>query len=313
MPIDSTTNGGRDIAGPLNDTANRWQLRTQTLRFGRVPLVMGIVNVTPDSFSDGGQFEDDTQRLDTERAVDHALKLAEQGASILDIGGESTRPYSEPVGIEEELNRVIPVIKKIASQSNVPISIDTSKAVVAQRAIEAGAQIINDVTGLEGDPDMIKVALKTGAGVCAMHMRGTPQTMQDDPDYQNVVREIHGYLVGRKIALLDAGIELSKICLDPGIGFGKSHSHNLELIANCQQYHDLNCPILIGHSRKGFIGKIIGDKTAPRDAATRAITILLAQKGIQVVRVHEVAETVRAIKAFDAVGGIDGQLDFSSL
>jgi dihydropteroate synthase len=287
---------------PPSDTspAQIWSLKSTTIRFAQTPTVMGIVNVTPDSFSDGGLF------IETDRAIDHALKLASEGAGILDIGGESTRPYSQSVHQEDELKRVIPVIRGLAKQTDIPISIDTTKAHVARAAMDEGAQIINDVTGLEGDAKMIDVALSTGAGVCAMHMLGTPQTMQDDPCYQDVVREIHAYLVKRKLHLLDAGIPVEKICLDPGIGFGKSHTHNLELLKHCEQYLDLDCPILIGHSRKGMIGKILGDPEANRDSATLAITLMLARKKIQIVRVHEVGKTVQALKAFAAVGGIDG-------
>ena len=252
--------------------SNSWQLRTQTLTIQRVPLIMGIVNVTPDSFSDGGKF------ADTSRATQHALELAQHGAAILDIGGESTRPYSTSVEVTEEIKRVVPVIEAIARETNVPISIDTSKAAVAQAAIDAGAEIINDVTGLTGDPDMIKVAKETGAGICAMHMQGTPQTMQDNPEYDDVVGEILEYLRLRKEHLMDSGIEQEKICLDPGIGFGKTHAHNLELLARCQEFHQLQCPILVGHSRKGFIGHILEDKTADRDSGTLAITLMLAQK-----------------------------------
>ncbi len=287
---------------PANLPARQWSLQSTTLRFTRVPTVMGIVNVTPDSFSDGGLF------IETDRAIDHALKLASEGAGILDIGGESTRPYSQTVDQKDELERVIPVIRGLVKQTDVPISIDTTKASVAKAAMDEGAQIINDVTGLEGDPKMIDVALKSGAGVCAMHMQGTPQTMQDSPSYLDVVQEIHAYLAKRKIHLLDAGISVEKICLDPGIGFGKSHRHNLELLNKCEQYLDLGCPILIGHSRKGMIGKILGDPDANRDSATMAITLMLARKKIQIVRVHEVEETVQALKTFAAVGGIDGQI-----
>ncbi len=282
--------------------AGRWELRTQTIVFSRLPTIMGIVNVTPDSFSDGGQF------ADAGAAIEHALRLAEQGAGILDVGGESTRPYSTPVEPDQEISRIVPVVTGIVNQTNTPVSIDTSKAIVAQAALDAGAQIINDVTGLQGDPGMLGVALKSGAGICAMHMQGTPQTMQDRPDYENVVREIHTYLAQRKLRLLEAGIRLEKICLDPGIGFGKSHQHNIQLLADCDQYLDLECPILIGHSRKGFIGKILGDKDADRDAATLAITLRLAQQGIQIVRVHQVGETVKALQVLAAVGGIDGQV-----
>ncbi len=288
-----------------------WKLRSQTLTLGPLPLVMGIVNVTPDSFSDGGKFSD------THSAIKHALRLANQGAAILDVGGESTRPYSAPVDTRRELDRVIPVIEGITKETKTPVSIDTSKASVAAAAIEAGAQIINDVTGLEGDPRMPEVALNSGAGICAMHMKGDPQTMQDDPQYTDVVKEIYRYLDQRKTFLLNAGIELEKICLDPGIGFGKTHEHNLQLITNCEAFLELGCPILIGHSRKGFIGKTVDVefkdnpdttessdqktlandfKIANRDAGTLAITLMLARKGMQIVRVHEVAQTVAALK-----------------
>ena len=262
---------------------------------------MGIVNVTPDSFSDGGKFSQ------TDAAVEHALNLANQGAAILDIGGESTRPYSTAVDADQELSRVIPVIEKVVAKTKTPVSIDTSKSVVAAAAMAAGAQIINDVTGLQGDPKMIDVALQTGAGICAMHMQGTPQDMQDNPSYLDVTREIHGYLAQRKSFLIDAGVEAEKICLDPGIGFGKTHEHNLQLIRDCHQFHDLGCPILIGHSRKGFISKLIsagpvenpvqnnGPSIEQRDAGTLAITLQLARQGIQIIRVHEVANTIAAL------------------
>lgn len=282
--------------------ATRWKLRSTQLTFERGPAIMGIVNVTPDSFSDGGSY------TDVNCAVEHALKLAADGASILDIGGESTRPYSDPVSATEERERVVPVIKRIVAQCKTPISIDTSKASVAIAAIEAGAEIINDVTGLEGDPKMIKVAVESGAGVCAMHMQGTPQTMQDAPNYQDVVTDIHSYLHQRRQHLLASGVEAERICLDPGVGFGKTHQHNLELLAQCDRFLDLGAPILIGHSRKGFLGKILGDKSANRDAATLGITLMMAQKGIQIIRVHEVEKTVMALKAFQAVGAIDGTL-----
>jgi dihydropteroate synthase len=275
--------------------ATAWQLRQTTLTFERLPAVMGVVNVTPDSFSDGGRF------FDAGRAVGHALQLVQDGAEILDVGGESTRPDSEKVDSEEELRRVIPVVAGIVSQTETPVSIDTSKASVARAALDAGAQIINDVTGLEGDPSMIDVALETGAGVCAMHMQGTPQTMQDNPHYENVVQEIKEYLLQRKNSLLDAGIPLEKICLDPGIGFGKTHEHNLELIGNSRQFLDLGCPILVGHSRKGFIGKILGDKTVDRDAGTLAISLNLARQNVQLIRVHEVAKTVQALRVLGAI------------
>ncbi len=281
--------------------ATRWRLRTRTLEFGRLPLLMGIVNVTPDSFSDGGKF------LDPQRAVAHALALVADGADLLDIGGESTRPYAESVSMAEELRRVIPVIEALAAAVNVPISIDTSKAVIAEAAIAAGAEIINDVTGLEGDPAMLPVAVKSQVGVCAMHMQGTPQTMQDHPRYHNVVRDIRDYLVARRDALLGAGISRERLCLDPGIGFGKTHQHNLTLMANCWQFHELGCPLLVGHSRKGFLAKVIGDAEQDRTAATAGSALSLARQGVQVVRVHDVRPVREALLAFVATGGIDGQ------
>ena len=275
-----------------NELPNRgqWKLKTKTLVISQTPLIMGIVNATPDSFSDGGSF------FAPQDAIEQGLRLANEGAAIIDVGGESTRPYSEPVSTDQEIERVVPVVQGIAARSDVPISIDTSKAAVAVAAIDAGAQIINDVTGLTGDPKMLQVAVESGVGVCAMHMQGTPQTMQDKPHYANVVQDIAGYLKQRKESLLDAGIPLEKICLDPGIGFGKTHRHNLELLAGCEAFLELGCPILIGHSRKGFIGKLLGDKEAERDSGTLAISLLLAQKKMHILRLHQVAPTVAALK-----------------
>lgn len=263
----------------------RWQLKRQTLAFGGTPHIMGIVNVTPDSFSDGGRYHQ------TDQAIEHALKLVEQGADILDIGGESTRPYSTPVAIQEELDRVIPVIEGIAERTETPISIDTSKAGVAEAALAAGAEIINDVTGLEGDPRMVEVAIASDAGVCAMHMQGNPQTMQDDPTYEAVVDEIIGYLMQRRDWLIEQGVSRDRICLDPGIGFGKTHQHNLELIAQVDRFHVTDCPILVGHSRKGFIKKFSHDESAERVAGTLAVSLGLARAQIQIIRVHDVLET----------------------
>lgn len=280
--------------------ADRWVLRTRTLSFGRRPLLMGIVNVTPDSFSDGGKF------LVHEKAIEHALQLVLEGADILDIGGESTRPYSEPVEAAEELRRVLPVIEKIAAAVDLPISIDTSKALVAEAALAAGAEVINDVTGLTGDPGMLTLAAETQAGVCAMHMQGTPQTMQDAPHYGDVVAEIHEYLAERRDGLMAGGIAAERICLDPGIGFGKTHQHNLTLMANCWQFHDFGCPLLVGHSRKGFLAKILGDSALDRTSATVGASLALARQGVQILRVHDVRPVREALLAFEATGGIDG-------
>jgi dihydropteroate synthase len=260
---------------------------------------MGIVNVTPDSFSDAGRF------CDPGVAVAHALQLAADGADILDIGGESTRPYSVPVDADEELRRVMPVVKQLARQVPIPLSIDTSKAVVAKAALDAGAEIINDVTGLHGDQEMIPLATTTGAAVCAMHMRGTPQTMQDNPVYGDVVAEVFEYLRQRRDALLQAGIAAERICLDPGIGFGKTHEHNITLMANCYKLHALGCPLLVGHSRKAFLGKLLGNKDADRTSATAGAALSLAVQGVQIVRVHDVRPVREALVAFEATGGFE--------
>jgi len=280
-----------------------WQLRTRQLvlpEVGQPPLLMGIVNVTPDSFSDGGR------HADIEAAVAHGLRLAAAGADILDVGGESTRPFADPVAAADEWRRVGEVVRRLAEQSGRPVSIDTSKAVVAEQAVAAGAEIINDITGLESDPAMAELAGATGVGVCAMHMQGTPQTMQLDPRYDDVVAEIHDYLRQRRDALLAAGIAPAAICLDPGIGFGKTHRHNLQLMQNAGRFLDLGCPILVGHSRKGFLGKLVEQATgreptiSDRDLATAATACSLAAQGIQIIRVHDVASTRLALVAFSA-------------
>ncbi len=280
--------------------ATSWRLRTRTLTFGRRPLVMGIVNVTPDSFSDGGKF------FDPQAAVDHALKLVADGADLLDVGGESTRPYAEVIDVEEERRRVLPVIERLAEQTTVPLSIDTNKALVAAGALEAGAEIINDVTALFGDPMMLPLASAASAGVCAMHMQGTPQTMQDDPRYDDVVADILAWLLERRDLLVASGIAPDRLCLDPGIGFGKTHAHNLTLMADLGRFHETGCPLLAGPSRKGFLAKILGDKDAGRDAATAGAVLAAAVQGVQIVRVHDVRTVRDALLAFEACGGIDG-------
>jgi dihydropteroate synthase len=275
----------------------RWRLRTRTLELTR-PLLMGILNVTPDSFSDAGQF------FDPQAAVEHGLHLAAEGADILDIGGESTRPYSQSVDEAEELRRVLPVVRALCQQTRVPISIDTSKAAVAREALALGAEIVNDITGLQGDPQMIPLCRDTGAGVCAMHVQGTPQTMQDNPTYADVVQEVYDYLAGRRDALLAAGIDAERIALDPGIGFGKTHEHNLALVAACHRFHALGCPVLVGHSRKGFIGKLLGDKQADRTYGTIGVALALASQGVQIIRVHDVRAVREALLLYTASGGL---------
>ncbi len=278
--------------------ASRWQLRSTELLFGDLPRLMGIINVTPDSFSDGGRFHE------SQAAIDQGLKLAEDGADILDVGGESTRPYSAPVSEAEELRRVLPVVQTLCERTKVSVSIDTSKAKVAAEAIAAGAQIVNDVTGLQGDPGMLQVVAESQAGICVMHMQGTPQTMQDNPQYEDVVEDIHDYLRQRRDDLLRQGLDAARICLDPGIGFGKTHQHNLTLLAACGRYHDLACPLLVGHSRKGFIAHVLDDKQTDRTAATIGVSLALARQGVQILRVHEVLSVRQALKLFAVSGGL---------
>ncbi len=272
--------------------AKKWSLKTRSIEFSNDPILMGILNVTPDSFSDGGNY------ANPETAVEHAIQLERDGAGIIDVGGESTRPYSDPVELEEELRRTIPVIEKVCESVSVPVSIDTSKAKVALEAVNAGAEIINDVTGLEGDPDMVDVALKTGAGICAMHMKGSVQTMQDNPRYDNVVEEIYQYLVRRREYLVGEGIELAKICLDPGVGFGKTHEHNWQLVHSAGRFLEAGCPVLVGHSRKGFVGKLEANPDIERDSASLGIAIHLASCGVHVIRLHEIAQAQRALRAW---------------
>lgn len=280
-----------------------WRLKSTTIRFGSLPAVMGIVNVTPDSFSDGGNY------LNPQRAVAHALQLVDQGADILDVGGESTRPGSHPVSVEEELDRVMPVILELVQATEVPVSIDTSKSAVARQALAAGAQIVNDVTGLLGDGQMVEIAQQYQAGVCAMHMLGTPQTMQEAPNYGDVVLEIFDYLKARRDSLIEQGIDADRICLDPGIGFGKTHQHNLHLLAAAEQFLDLACPILIGHSRKGFLARLFGQEIEHRDRGTVAVSLLLAQKGIHILRVHDVAATVNGLRLLAAIRESEPELE----
>ncbi len=278
--------------------SRHWQLKSRSLVFSELPAIMGIVNVTPDSFSDGGNF------FFAQAAIDQALRLEDQGADVLDIGGESTRPYSQPVASADELSRVLPVLERLIDRVNCPVSIDTSKPEVALAAVEMGAEIINDVTGFS-NLEMLAIAANHRVGVCAMHMQGTPQTMQDAPSYTDVVAEICAYLDQRRTALLAGGIALENICLDPGIGFGKSHEHNIQLIQACRQFLELGCPILVGHSRKGFIAKLIGDKERQRDAGTVGVSLALALKGVQVLRVHDVQATRDALRCFAAAGGFE--------
>jgi len=277
---------------------DRWKLRTHTLPFGRLPRLMGIVNVTPDSFSDGGQF------FDPKAAIDHGLRLAEQGADLLDVGGESTRPGAEPLSADEELRRVMPVVAALCERTSVPISIDTSKAAVAREALDAGVEVINDVTALRADPAMLPLVAEARCGVCAMHMQGTPRSMQLNPTYDDVVAEVLDYLRARRDALAGAGIEPSRIALDPGIGFGKTTEHNLDLLRNAGRLHELGCTVMVGHSRKRFIGQLLGDPEADRTPGTIAVALALTRRRVQVLRVHDVGAVRGGLVLFEAAGGV---------
>lgn len=249
--------------------------------------VMGIVNVTPDSFSDGGRY------LDPKAAIEHGRQLLEEGADILDIGGESTRPGSEPVSAEEELTRVIPVIEALAGEA--PLSVDTAKAEVARAAIAAGATMVNDVTALRGDPEMAGTCAEGGVEIVLMHMLGTPKTMQDDPHYGDVVSEVLDFLAERVAEATAAGIEQSRIWIDPGIGFGKTAAHNFELLAATDRFTATGQPVLVGPSRKRFIGSLDGSDESGRLGGTIAACLAAREGGAAMVRVHDVAPVVQAL------------------
>ncbi len=259
---------------------------------------MGVLNVTPDSFSDGGEF------FTVGTAVEHGVRMAAEGAQIIDIGGESTRPGAKPVPAEEELRRVIPVIEGLRQRIPNLISIDTSKAAVAKEALAAGAVIINDVTGGCGDPEMLAVAAKQKAGIIIMHMNGTPETMQASPQYTNVVNEVADFFRQQYSRAIDSGIDSMAIAFDPGIGFGKTVDHNLELLANLESLRVDNRPIVIGVSRKSSLGQIIGSKAvSDRLGPTIALTALLRERGANVVRVHDVKENAGALRVTERLLG----------
>jgi dihydropteroate synthase len=258
--------------------------------------LMGVVNVTPDSFSDGGLY------LDPGAAVAHGRELAAAGAEILDVGGESTRPGAEAVPEEEELRRVVPVIKGLVATRS-QISIDTSKAAVAAAALEAGAEVVNDVTALRGDSGMAALCAERDAIVVLMHMRGRPRTMQDDPRYEDVVAEVKAFLAERLAAATAAGIAEERVWLDPGIGFGKTAAHNLELLRRLGELRDIGRPLVIGTSRKSFIGKVDGSAAGERLGGTIASSVLAAAEGAEVLRVHDVAEVRQALTVATAILG----------
>jgi len=256
------------------------------------PATMGIVNVTSDSFSDGGKF------LDPSDAIEHALRLVEDGADIVDIGGESSRPGSDPVSEDEELSRVIPVIEGLRRRSGVPISIDTTKSIVAGRAIEAGADMINDISAGRFDSEMFSVAAASARPICLMHMKGTPKTMQDSPQYNDIVAEIRDFLSEAIERAVLAGVDRQNIVIDPGIGFGKTAEDNIVILKNIRRFAALGCPVLLGASRKSFIGTKLGLEVQERLEATLATVPISADGGASILRVHDVKSVRRFLEMY---------------
>ena len=258
-------------------------------------LVMGILNITPDSFSDGGKY------FSVNQAITHALQMVQDGADIIDIGGESSRPGAALVSTDEEINRIVSVIERIAKETNIPISVDTYKAKVAKTAIDAGAQIINDITAMTSDSEMFSLAAKTGVPVILMHIQGSPQTMQLNPQYQNVVSDITTYLNNAILNAKNNGIIENQIVIDPGIGFGKAIEHNLTILNHLSDFVALGRPMLIGVSRKSFIGKILDLPVEQRLEGTAAAVAISVLNGAKIVRVHDVKEMIRVVKIADAI------------
>jgi dihydropteroate synthase len=277
------------------ETLRTWRVGSTDHLLGAFPWIMGILNATPDSFSDGGQF------LDEKAAVAHALGLVADGADIVDIGGESTRPGSQPVELEEELRRVLPVVRRLAKETKALISIDTTKAEVARQAIEAGADIVNDISGLRFDEQMAAVCRDSQAAVICMHMQGTPQTMQDEPTYKDAVTDIGAFFDERLKSLERAGIERERIVLDPGVGFGKTAAHNLELLSAIERFRALGRPVLIGHSRKRFLSKVLNRDVEERTSGTIGVAVALTAQHTDIIRVHDVRAVRDAITAWQAV------------
>lgn len=268
---------------------------------GERPAVMGVLNVTPDSFSDGGQF------LDPDAAVAHGLELVAAGADILDVGGESTRPGAAPVEEAEELRRVLPVVERLAAEAGVPVSIDTSKAPVALAALIAGATIVNDVAA-GADPAMFDVVADAGAGLVVMHMQGEPRTMQHDPRYDDVVVEVGDFLHDRLAAARDAGIHGDALCADPGLGFGKTGAHNLEILARLRELVDrVDVPLLVGPSRKAFIARLLGDDIVARDDGTLATSVWAVDQGARIVRVHDAGAVADALRLLVVMEALDAE------
>ncbi|HZD79148.1 MAG TPA: dihydropteroate synthase [Actinomycetota bacterium] len=275
-------------------TALIWRCGARTIECGGRTLLMGVLNVTPDSFSDGGRF------LDPDAALGHGLAMMKDGADMVDIGGESTRPGSDPVPLEEELRRVLPVVQALASRTAVPLSIDTRHAAVAEAALRAGAVIVNDISGGR-EPGMFDVVKAAGAGLVLMHMRGDPKTMQEAPTYTDVVGEVKDYLARRLEAAIFAGLSPEQLVVDPGIGFGKDLEHNLELLRRLDALGDLGRPILVGPSRKRFIGTLLDLAEDERVEGTAGVAAWAATHGASIVRVHDVKQISRVIRLVDAI------------
>jgi dihydropteroate synthase len=272
-----------------------WRCGSHVIPLGRRTLVMGIVNVTPDSFSDGGSY------ANVDDAVKHAIQMVADGAELVDVGGESTRPGSDAVAPEEEIHRVVPVIRRIVDElPDVHVSVDTRKPAVARAALEGGATIVNDVSA-GADPAMFGVVGEAGAGMVLMHMKGEPKTMQDDPSYYDVVAEVRGFLGDRVEAAVGAGIDLERLCIDPGIGFGKTLEHNLAILHDIRAFHHLGVPVLVGPSRKRFIGTLTDTEVDDRIEGTAGVVAWCAAERVDIVRVHDVKEMTRVVRVIDAI------------
>lgn len=280
-----------------------FQARQHEFRFPRAGVVMGIVNVTPDSFYDGGRY------ASVDSAVDHALKLAAEGAEILDIGGESTRPGAAIVSAADEIKRVVPVIERLAGKTRAAISIDTQKAEVAREAIHAGAAIVNNIAANACDPRMWEAVAESGAGYIAMHMQGNPQTMQKNPTYGNVVADVRVFFEEQFERLRAAGVQGERVIFDVGIGFGKTLEHNLELLARIGETRVAERPMVLGVSRKSFMGRLLRLETPERLAPALACTVWAAARGVEIFRTHDVAETVAALRMFESLRDQRGDVD----
>lgn len=271
------------------------QIRNHNLDLNRRCHIMGILNVTPDSFSDGGKFFSEPD------FIRHINDMVSAGADIIDVGGESSRPFSQPVTLDEELRRVIPAIRAIRREHDIPVSIDTTKAEIARQALEAGADIINDISALRFDPEMVSVVKTYKAPLIIMHMQGTPGDMQLSPIYSDVVAETIAFFSERISWLKDQGVSTDSLILDPGIGFGKTPAHNLTILKNIDKYSALGCPILVGHSRKSFLAGVLGSDKADRENATAAISAILALRHTAIIRVHDIAKNRQAIEVAQAI------------